>query len=154
MFTFLMSWNPRRAQWKDRPDLLRSLEQGQDTVTSWGVVSKQIRPGDRIFFIRLGVAPKGIFAFGAAISSSYLDSHWNETKQQQGKQARYVDIALTEMLDMDTEPLVGLEQLTDPPLNQMHWTIQGSGVMIQEPIADALENKWKFHFEKIRRHHE
>ncbi len=150
MVTFLLAWNPRRAPWRERPELMRQLASNQPAITQWGMMSKAVEPGDRLFFIRLGIPPKGIFACGSALTTSYLDSHWNETKRAQGKMTRCVDLALNELLDPDVEPIIELERLALPPFNQMHWTIQGSGVMMPGHIAESLDTLWQEHFRSAR----
>lgn len=145
MITYLLAWNPRRAPWRERTTLLRHLESGQPAVTSWGMLSKSIHPGDRVFLIRLGVPPRGIFAAGSAMSGAYLTPHWDPEKRKQGKRSRCVDIAFSELLDTDTTPPLSVDDLDESPLDEMHWRIQGSGVMIPAQIAIALESRWSAH---------
>ena len=149
MVAFLLAWNPRRAQWQERHNLQKRLQLGKHAVTQWGMMSKSVEPGDRLFFIRLGVPPKGIFAIGSAVTSSYLSPHWNETKRLAGKKARCVDVALVEYLDPDRQPVLGVEQLVECPFNEMHWSIQGSGVMIPGHVADALDSLWQTHYRAL-----
>ena len=149
MITYLLAWNPRRAPWRERTTLLRRLESGQPAVTSWGMLSKSIHPGDRVFLIRLGVPPRGIIASGSALSGAYLTPHWDPEKRKQGKSSRCVDIAFSQLLDTDAAPPLSVYDLIDSPLDEMHWRIQGSGVMIPAHVAAALESRWSAHLERI-----
>lgn len=148
MITYLLAWNPKRAPWRERTELLRRIEAGQPAVTSWGMLSKSIRPGDRVFLIRLGVPPRGIIASGSAVSGAYLTPHWDPEKRRQGKSSRCVDIALSRLLDTDAAPPLSVDDLNEPPLDEMHWRIQGSGVMIPAHVAAALESRWLAHLER------
>lgn len=148
--TYLLAWNPKRAPWTERHGLMKKLAQGEPAVTQWGMISKAVEPGDRMFVIRLGVAPKGIFACGSALSSSYMDDHWNETKRAEGKRIRCVDLSFNELLDPDYDPIIALEQLQVAPFNEMHWMIQGSGTFMPGLVADALDCKWQQHVHRVR----
>ena len=97
MMTFLLAWNPRRAPWKARTDLLRMLASGQPAVTSWGMMSKTVQPGDKIYLIRLGVPDRGIIASGSAVSGVYLTPHWDPKKRREGRQSRCVDIQFSRL---------------------------------------------------------
>ena len=138
-----MSWNPRRAPWKERKELLEGISRSLQPATSWGMVSKEIEPGDRIYLVRLGEPSKEFFAFRTAVSASYMDSHWDEAKRLKGKLARFVDVAFVEMPD----PILELRQLGNPPLNKMHWIKQGSGERIHEQIVTVLNAKWQPHLQ-------
>ncbi len=149
MITYLLAWNPRRAPWRERTTLLRCLESGQPAVTSWGMLSKSICPGDRVFLIRLGVSPRGIIASGSAVSGAYLTPHWDPEKRKQGKSSRCVEIAFSRLLDTDATPPLSVDDLDGSPLDEMHWRIQGSGVMIPAHVAAALESRWAAHLELV-----
>lgn len=142
MISFLLSWNPRRSEWPEREGLLRALRSGGNARTRWGLRTKAVEPGDRLFFIRLGEPPKGIFARGSALSASYRDSHWDETKRAQGKRTWFVEVELNEMLDPANETLLSLDRLRRPPFDEVHWTVQGSGLFIPGSIADRLDREW------------
>ena len=112
-------------------------------LTRWGVRTKAIEPGDQLFFIRLGLSPKGIFARATAIDASYRDYHWDKTKMVQGKMSWYVDVRFEELFDPESETIIRIDTLNKPPFDQMNWSIQGSGTLIPSEIAEQLENDWR-----------
>ncbi len=59
-----------------------------------------------------------------------------------------MDIALSRLLDTDAAPPLSVDDLGEPPLDEMHWRIQGSGVMIPGHVAAALESRWSAHLER------
>lgn len=149
MITYLLAWNPRRAPWKERTRLIRQLESGQPAVTSWGMMSKSINPGDRVFLIRLGVPGRGIIASGSAVSGAYLTPHWDPEKRKKGKTSRCVDVQFSHLLDIGKFTPLSVHDLDESPFDEMHWSIQGSGIMIPAHIAIALESRWNAHLEFI-----
>ena len=67
--TYLLAWNPRRWDWENIDDHVRELEVEGATVRRWGCAnSTRIIDGDRLFLIRQGKEPRGIFASGVADS--------------------------------------------------------------------------------------
>ncbi len=56
--------------------------------------SKNIRPDDRVFMIRLGKDPRGIMASGRADSEVYKDRHWDEELAAGGKTTFYIGVRL------------------------------------------------------------
>lgn len=153
MQSYLVSWNPRRSEWAARKYLIRDIRKKGFASSSWTVASKDVWPGDRIFFIRLGKKPLGIFAAGNAISHPYLSPHWDKVKKKQGKLIRTVDIRLDSMIDTDTEPLLDKSRLQQAPLDRMHWSTQSSGIHIPVSVARALEDLWELHIQQVGRAH-
>lgn len=77
--TYLLAWNPRRWDWEAIDDHVQELERKGATVRRWSCAnSRRIREGDRLFLIRQGEEPRGIFASGVADSNWYEDLHWDE----------------------------------------------------------------------------
>lgn len=151
MISFLLAWNPRRAPWPERHELLRKLCGGRQAATRWGLRTRAVKPGDILFFIRLGMAPKGIFARASALSPAYRNLHWDPRKRAKGKTSWYVDLEFGEMIDVDREPPLDLATLSRPPLDEFHWMIQGSGTFVPDRIARALDSEWREHLARIGR---
>jgi len=77
MATYLLTWNPKRWQWENLEECVRAIEKRGYYKDSWSCgVTKKIRPGDRVFLIKLGAEPRGIVASGRAVSKVYKDKHW------------------------------------------------------------------------------
>lgn len=143
MVAYLLTWNPKRWHWEDR----RSLEECVANIEKQGYCedrwscrgTKKIRSGDRLFIIRLGTEPRGIFASGRATSDVYEDDHWEVGNS--GK-ALFVNISLDTLIDpTGEESIFSLDELKRISKSQ-HWTPQSSGISIEDTAASALENEW------------
>jgi 5-methylcytosine-specific restriction protein A len=141
MKTYLLAWNPKRSQWTDLADLSRKTKLGVQPMTSSTCGNtKSIQQGDRVFWIRLGVEPKGIFGCGTVTRGSYVDQHWDSTRPRET--AIWVDIRVDSVFHPDCEPIVPRAELDRPPLSQMHWDTQVSGIQIPDEVAAELEQLW------------
>lgn len=77
MPAFLLTWSPLRYDWTDLPAMARRVRQGRRVLDRWSCArSKQIRKGDRLFMLRQGAEPRGIFGSGWAVSDWYEDANW------------------------------------------------------------------------------
>ena len=104
--------------------------------------STQIREGDRLFLIRQGEEPRGIFASGLSDSDWYEALHWDETKARAGVTTHYVDVRFDVLLNPKERPILAREFLDAPPFSDQHWDTQSSGISIREHVAVALEEEW------------
>lgn len=147
--TYLLAWNPRRAPWKARSGILRRVRCKGCAEFPWTVAAKSVEPGDRMFFIRLGLPPRGIFASGVAVSPPYAAPHWDSLKRQSGKHIRLVDLRIDRMLDPDTEELLPRSALDAPAFSPMHWNTQSSGIHVPAQVAWALEDAWDSHLSTL-----
>ncbi len=159
--TYLLTWNPRRISWEDTdlPDALRFTERGKRWKGSWSCgITKKIRPGDRVFLMKLGKEPRGIVASGWVVkpegykpvrkgSAVYEDSHWDPKRR--GKMALYVDIDFDVALDpAEVLPWRTLRSDVD---SQMNWAPENSGVTVGEKVARRLEKAWSQHVAQRRK---
>ena len=143
MATYLLAWNPRRWDWEDIDDHVRELEAEGTTVRRWSCAnSTRIREGDRLFLIRQGEEPRGIFASGVADSGWYEDLHWGEAKARAGVTTHYVNVRFDALLDPRERPILARELLDAPPFSDQHWDTQSSGIQIRGHVAAALEEEW------------
>jgi 5-methylcytosine-specific restriction enzyme A len=141
--TYLLAYNPKRWQWDDIAECVRQLEEDGSLVLGWSCAnSTQIREGDRLFLIRLGEEPKGIFASGVAHSDWYEDLHWEEAKAQAGETVHYVDVRFDAVLNPNEEPILSRDFLSMPPFSDQHWDTRSSGIRIHDHVAVALEEEW------------
>lgn len=144
MTTYLLAWNPKRANWDaDIGQMSDTVQNGGMAETRWSCSnSKSIQTGDRIFFIRLGVPPKGIFASGYAIEGSYEDIHGDNDRAEKGESCRFVNVKLDHLLDPAQDDILPRETLKLPPFNLVHWDTQASGIRIADSVATELEKLW------------
>lgn len=141
MPTYLLTWNPERWPWEDLQEYIDEINVSGHTSITWSCSHvKQIREGDRVFMIRLGSEPRGIFASGKAISNVYEKAHWN--RNAKGKPCRYIDIQLELLLNPLNEPILFRSELDRGILKNMQWNSRFSGRTIPSEIAIELERKW------------
>lgn len=86
MPTYLLTWNPDKWHWVDLQKCVDKVKREGSFTTTWSCgLSKGIVKGDRVFILRQGVEPRGIFGAGHAVSGVFEDPHWDEEKAAQGK---------------------------------------------------------------------
>lgn len=100
--------------------------------------TKSIKPGDRVFLIKIGVEPKGIIGAGFATTTPFLDKHWSG----EDKEALYIDIDFEVILNSEKEPILKLDILNLGELERQNWTPQASGITIRPELVDELEAIW------------
>lgn len=143
MKTYLLAWNPKRWIWNNIAEMSEDVKAGKGVHDRWSSgVSKRPQKGDRFFLIRLGEEPRGIIASGSIEKDSFEDLHWDEEKSSLGETTNYVEIKYDILLNPDTDPILPRELLNMPPLSEMHWDTQMSGVQISENVAIELEKLW------------
>lgn len=143
MATYLLTWNPNRWNWEDQESLqecIAEIEEQGYCEDRWSCGrTKKIRPKDRLFILRLGIEPRGIFASGQATSGVYEDDHWESGNPNK---ALFVDISLDTLLNpTGEEGILSLGELERISTNQT-WTPQSSGISIEDVVASELEIEW------------
>ncbi len=141
MPTYLLTWNPKRWHWENLQEEIEEINENGFLIGRWSVgVSKNIKRGDRVFLIRLGIEPKGIIGSGLADSNVFSEGHWDEERFLNGETANYVDVRFDTLLNPETEAILHRKELNR--LGKMHWDAQGSGTSIPDDVAERLENEW------------
>lgn len=144
MTTFLLAWNPKRWRWDDIEEMSQLIKSGKLVTARWSCgKSKRLQDGDRIFFIKLGQEPKGIFASGRIARGSYEDIHWDDEKASLEKTAMFVDVQFDTLLNSENEKILPRHLLDRGSLMAMHWDTQMSGIQIPDSIALELEKQWE-----------
>ena len=100
MATYLLIWNPNRWTWEEedvQENIAQLEELGQIEDFSWslGTNYRQVEAGDRLFLMRLGSEPRGIFLCGFAKGDPYKATNWDPSKSNR---AWYVDIDVEVLL--------------------------------------------------------
>ncbi len=142
MTTYLLAWNPKRCQWDDLAKTSDAVKAGETFITWSCGNSKRIQKGDRVFLIRLGEQPKGIFASGIVTIGSHEGLHWDDKKAAFGETCMFVKVCLDTLLDPESETILPRELLDEARFSGMHWDTQMSGVRVPEPVATELEKVW------------
>jgi hypothetical protein len=145
MATYLLNWNPDKWDgWRsDELEAIKvELSAGATSSESWSTGrSKRLVPGDRVYWLRLGVAPKGIFAAGRAVSGVWESEHWDGPRAAEGGLQRYVDVEIDELLNPWSEPILSQDEL-ERQLPDVHWSPQASGVQITGNAEIELAKLW------------
>ncbi|NNC01870.1 hypothetical protein HJC10_03250 [Corallococcus exiguus] len=127
--TFLLTWNPNKWDWKTLDADVEAVRNGEPPVEkSWTCGSSQVRKGDRLFWLRQGVEPRGIMAAGWAVRD------WNSG----------VDFEFETLVHpvREQEALIPRDALVGGALDAVHWNTQKSGVSINSAAAEVLERMW------------
>jgi 5-methylcytosine-specific restriction protein A len=138
--TYLLNWNPNKWYWEDLQECVSEIEEYGYREDRWSCgTNKKIEFGDRLFIVRLGSEPRGIFATGWAISNVYEYEHWDTSES---KKANYIDIDMDILLNPDKEQILDLATLKSISTDQL-WTPQGGGISVRDEVVSPLEDTWK-----------
>ena len=144
MPTYLLAWNPKRRRWDDFAALWHALRLQQNAVSHWDVGNaKRIRVGDRLFWIRVGEEPRGIFASGYAQSDVEVQAGDGLTNGAADKPLGRVAVEFDVLLDSAQEPILLRAVLDEAPLADMHWNLQTPAANIPADTAAQLETRWQ-----------
>jgi 5-methylcytosine-specific restriction protein A len=140
MATYLLVWNPRQWPWSKMKVLRDQVTRHGTYAADWTCASKDVKPGDRMFLIKLGTTPKGIMGSGYARSRPRMKPHYKEARARRGDLQQFVKVEFDTLLNPADS--LNRESLSRGVLGEMHWDSQASGVHIREDIARALEREW------------
>jgi hypothetical protein len=136
--TFLLTWNPAKVAWTDLARMARRVRRGERVRDRWSCArGKQIRRGDRLFMLRQGAEPRGLFASGRATTDWYEGPNWHGPGY-----CHYVDLVYDVLLDPGRDLLLPRDELRSGRLARMHWDSQSSGPRIPDDVAQELERIW------------
>ncbi|WP_327009773.1 DUF3883 domain-containing protein [Dactylosporangium sp. NBC_01737] len=146
--TMIATWNPKKwnpDNWAEEvyPSNVETVGAGRVLRGRWSTGNRKsdIEPGDRIFFLRQGMEPRGIVGSGTAASRIFPDEQWDD--ERAGNDANYV------LIDWDTL-LLPDEGLPHPHLIAAipeggGWAPQASGWILPPAAATKLETLWAQH---------
>lgn len=135
---FLLTWNPEKFPWSDLSRMAKRVRRGERVRDRWSCArSKQIRRGDRLFMLRQGSEPRGLFASGRALTDWYEGPDWRGPGY-----CHYVDLAYDKLLDPVRDGLLPRDELRSGKLARMYWDTQSSGPRIPPEVAAELERIW------------
>ena len=146
-----MTWNPDRWHWTEeeiREDIAQLRELGPEEFdrvndnSRWSIGTnyRRIQPGDRLFLIRLGSEPRGIFSSGYAASCPYRCDHWDGVE---GHKAWYVNVFWDTLLNPYDPRLMLLREELKFISTDQRWSPLSSGEEIKEDAAAKLEVEWQ-----------
>ena len=123
---YLFAWNSKPEEFNNYVPCLKKIERKGMCRLSWRCNTTKIRPGDRVFLMKLGKYPKGIFGSGKALS----------TPADGG-----IDLQLDILLDVG-QAIFDIAHLQKGPLAQQNWTPQSNGISIKPRVLPDLVKKW------------
>lgn len=137
MATFLMTWNPTKDwPWENFEHDFQTVRAKGHYDEDWRCKNSHVMPGDRLFLLKQGAAPRGIIGSGYAISKTKMVKN-----RAQGKRVRMCK-ARWEVLLRPTQNILPRARLDDPDLRVMHWDARSSGTAIAASISAILERVW------------
>lgn len=120
---FLFSWNPSYGMPATLSPASQEIERVGSTTMRWRSGNRRALPlNSRAFLIRLGTEPRGIVGAGRTRTEP------DDTPS--------VEIEFEVLGDA---PFVAMSTLKSAPLESFGWSIQGSGVLLPDDIAQELE---------------
>lgn len=139
MNTYLIVWNPKRWPWDYIEESIEQVEKFGKCSERWSCGNnKSIKPGDRIFLVKVGTEPKGIIGSGFSTTVPFTAQHWSG----KNKEAYYIDIDFEVLLNPIEEPILTLDLLKMGNLATQNWTPQASGISIRQELVEELEAIW------------
>ncbi len=158
MPTYLLTWNPKLWSNFEREQFAREIAitaSGKPYEMRWSTGNrKNIEEGDRLFIVRLGVEPRGIFAAGWAVGRSVEDEHWDAKKAEKGRKMWYVNGRYDRILNTEFPGLdlpLSTASFTSEPLSRVRWAPRTGGIEIPKSIAELLEELWELHLAEVDR---
>lgn len=145
--TYLLAWNPKRWNWnaKELSRKLKDVQQGKAVTERWSCgKNKKIKKGDRVYLIKLGKEPRGIFGSGFVTRGVSEGPHWDTELNAIGATSLFIEFQYDSLYDPEVGPILPREILkNDPRLGKMHWDTQSSGINIPQAVASNLEKIWQ-----------
>lgn len=140
---YLLTWNSNRWPWPELARESRRLAAGETVSGRWGCGrNKHIQPGDRLFLLKQGAEPRGIFASGTAMSRPFTAPHWDEEKAALSVPANYIELQFDVLL-IPEQSILRRDMLKGHPiLRQQYWDTQVSGITIKTAVLSELEKIW------------
>jgi 5-methylcytosine-specific restriction enzyme A len=119
---------------------LEKLGHVEDFRWSVGTNYRQIEAGDRLFLIRLGSEPRGVFLSGFAKGYAYKAAHWDPSES---KRAWYVDVDVDILLNPYDEKFILVYEKLEAISTGQRWSPPASGERIKDEVAAKLEAEWE-----------
>ena len=141
MPTYVFAWNPKLWDWPELPRDIRRVQRRGHVDLEWSSGrNRNIEPGSRAFFVRLGVPPKGLIGAGYTLTAPEKGIHWRPEKAAKGTLTHHLRLRLEFLTDM---PLIAFDELAAPPWSRFRWAVRQSGMRLPTSLADPLEPWWE-----------
>ena len=136
MKSFLFTWSHTSHGWpyEELKKLVQRFETDGDTREGWQCKShKKAQSGDRVFLMKQGEDPRGLFGSGKIVRGPYPGDD----------NSYYVEISFDVLVDpVKTSVLVSRQELESLHRKESLWDIPFSGMEIPPEVAQELEEIW------------
>ena len=94
---------------------------------------------DRVWFLRQGKDPRGIFAMGTVVTPPFVEKFLEEPTRT----GLFVDCQIEWIVNPETDPdqIIPRPRLDDSPFSKVNWNTQSSGIHIPDDVASALQEE-------------
>lgn len=141
MSTYLLRWNPAEWPADQFEKYFNSFEIGESLRWACGT-TKKIAEGDRFFLVKSGKDGKGVIGSGRVVRAPYIGLHYKATLAACGETTLFVGVQFDYLTKPNGQIPVARHELDSPDLADSIWDTQGTGKIIPESIAAALEELW------------
>lgn len=143
---YLLAWNPKKWDWSNLEQMVEMVRWDGKASMAWSCGHVQsIKPGDRVFLVRLGnVLDKGLMGSGVVTSRPYKDRHFSKPEAY----ANYVQVEFDVLINPEFDPILSLDLLKIGDLGKQQWTPQTSGISIRSDLLPGLEALWFSHLQE------
>lgn len=139
MKSYLLTHNPNKFQWETIIEEYQNFKSGEEVIITWNTNNKKIKLGDRVFLMRLGEEPKGIYLSGIVTTECFNGVSWKD----KSKTCTYIRFKLDKMvLPMKKNNKMFLIDDLKNLNSEYNWTPRSSGMSIPNNIAEELEKQW------------
>jgi len=146
MHVYLLLWKAEKFPWISFEDELRTIANDGYVEKTWSCgKTKSIKPGDRIFFRKVGKGARGIFPSGYARSTPFWDKHWDGSAGE----ALFVKIEIDAIVNPNIH-LLDTGLFKSESLRRQNWKPMISGISNNVEILNELETEWFEFLDKQR----
>lgn len=140
---YLLTWNPKTSyQFTDLAERAAAVARLGSIAMRWSSGRRKTLPvGSRVFFLRQGFEPRGIYGTGTTTSEPFEDVHWDTSRE--GAKALYVDVDVDYLVDAENDPsrVLATHELSEPLLRDINWNTQASGIEISDAATHRIYEK-------------
>lgn len=137
----LLTYNPKNPDYdwrlEERVDWSKRVLAKERILDWWSIgnsTEKRVPKGSRLYFLRQGSEPKGIFASGTSLTVPYV-------RTDKGKARTVVDYTFDVLLDETSHDFLDWRTLPKGELSDVNWNTKGGGIF----VPDSLEDLWRKH---------
>ena len=140
--TWLLMWNPNSWTWDNMNQWIDEINHGVKKTMTWTCSNSHVKVGDQIYLAVCGKGiRRGIVASGTVTQPPFMKPHWDEQKQEEGKQTRSIEVEFDKLVDYRSEDILPIEVLQRSFPDQA-WSSQSSGIEIRPEYAEGLSTIW------------